>query len=477
MFVGRERELNELESAYESDAFQMIAVYGRRRVGKTALLNEFISDKQDAYFFTAQQTTARDNLEALSITLGKLRAYPGDGVRPGTSLFPSNGPVYQSYQDALVALFEMGQRQRTVFVIDEYPYLAESYPAISSLLQTLIDRYKATSKLFLVLCGSSTSFMEEQVLGEKSPLYGRRTAQIHLRPFDAFSASELLGTDDSVAAIELYALVGGIPLYLEQLDARRDIQWNIANRLLPPDALLSNEPENFLFQEVRSPARYNAIVGALASGCVRPQEISDRTGISSALVSQYLERLERLSVVRRTVPAVSRKKRQVRYEISDNLFRFHYRFGVKYLTAIEAGMSALVAERIVSEEFSTFVGPVFEDVCQQWLLRQAASGEIKTIPLEVGSWWGTNPSTREQEEIDVVLRGDDGDVVVGECKWNNAPVDASVLGRLKKRASLIDGGESAELYLFSKSGFEDECRERARQAGNVHLVTAKEMFG
>lgn len=140
-------------------------------------------------------------------------------------------------------------------------------------------------------------------------------------------------------------------------------------------------------------------------------------------------------------------------------------------------MSALVAERIVSEEFSTFVGPVFEDVCRQWLLRQAASGEIKTIPLEVGSWWGTNPSTREQEEIDVVLRGADGDVVVGECKWKNAPVDASVLGRLKKRASLIDGGESAELYLFSKSGFEDECRERARQAGNVHLVTAKEMFG
>ena len=183
---------------------------------------------------------------------------------------------------------------------------------------------------------------------------------------------------------------------------------------------------------------------------MRPQEISDRTGISSALVSQYLDRLERLSVVRRTVPAVSRKKRQVRYEISDNLFRFHYRFGVKYLTAIEAGMSALVAERIVSEEFSTFVGPVFEDVCRQWLLRQAASGEIKTIPLEVGSWWGTNPSTREQEEIDVVLRGADGDVVVGECKWNNAPVDASVLGRLKKRASLIDGGEGAELYRLAQ---------------------------
>lgn len=110
-------------------------------------------------------------------------------------------------------------------------------------------------------------------------------------------------------------------------------------------------------------------------------------------------------MVRRTVPAVSRKKRQVRYEISDNLFRFHYRFGVKYLTAIEAGMSALVARRIVSEELSTFIGPAFEDVCRQWLLRQATFGEIKTIPLEVGSWWGTNPAMRYQEGLDVAFTG------------------------------------------------------------------------
>ena len=479
MFVARERELAELGDAYETGSFQMAVVYGRRRVGKTALLRQFVSDKKNAIFFTARQTVARENLEALSAALATRDTYPGE-IYPGENVFPGSyipaaHPVYQSFSDALLALFRRAQRERVVFVIDEYPYLAESEPSVSSVLQSLIDEYGATSKLFLVLCGSSMSFMKEQVLGEKSPLYGRRTLQIELKPFDVFDSVRLLGTADPVRSVELYALVGGVPQHLRQLDASRTTEWNIANRLLGVGAYLSEEADNFLSQEVRSPAAYNAIIAAIAGGCVRPQEIADRTQIRSPLVQQYLVRLEKLALVRRVVPVVGAKKRQVRYEIADNLFRFRYHFGTKYALAVDAGMGDMVAREIVGRELSTFVGPVFEDVARQWLVRQMAAGAIDVIPLGVGTWWGTNPRTRHEEEIDVVVRGTN-ELLLGECKWTDTPVDSSVLGTLRRRASLLDGGDNAQLYLFSKSGFEAECVQRARSNGGAALVTVEEMF-
>lgn len=478
MFVGRKRELSDLERAYERGDFQMVAVYGRRRVGKTALLHRFASGKDDVHYFTALRTTARENLDGLSAALAQRITFPDGGLYPGKTVFPGSyvpegHPVYRSFAEAFEALFTIAREKRILFVIDEYPYLAESYPGVSSLLQKLIDENKQSSKLFLVLCGSSMSFMEEQVLGEKSPLYGRRTMQIGLNPFDVFDAAELLGETDPETAVELYALTGGIPLYLEQLDARKSVSWNIANRLLAPSALLSNEVESFLLQEVRSPASYNAVIEAIARGCVRPQEISDRTGIKAPLVQQNLSRLERLAVVLRTVPVGRHKKNQVRYAITDNLFRFHYRFGVRYLTAAESGLSGAVAQKIVSDDLSTYVGPVFEEVCRQWLTRQMATGELSLIPAEIGSWWGTNPVTRQEEEIDVVVRGVDGELVLGECKWNDALVDASVVGTLRRRAALFAGGENARLYVFAKRGFEEECRKRAE---DVRLVTLDEMF-
>ena len=479
MFVARERELAELESAYKTGSFQMAVIYGRRRVGKTALLRQFISDKPNAIFFTARQTVARENLEALSAALATKDTYPGEifpgeNVYPG-SYIPASHPVYQSFSDALLALFRRAQTERVVFVVDEYPYLAESEPSVSSVLQSLIDEYGATSRLFLVLCGSSMSFMKEQVLGDKSPLYGRRTLQIELKPFDVFDSARLLGAADPQRAVELYSLVGGMPQYLRQLDASQSTEWNIANKLLGTGAFLSEEAENYLLQEVRSPAAYNAVVAAIANGCARPQEIADRTQMAAPLVQQYLARLEGLSVVRRVVPLVRAKRRQVRYELADGLFRFHYRFGVKYAAAAGAGMSALVAGEIVERELATFVGPVFEEVARQWLMRQMAAGKIDVIPLGVGTWWGTNPQTKREEEIDVVVQGAH-ELLLGECKWTDSPVDSSVLGTLRRRASLLNDDGDVRLFLFSKSGFETECVQRASTSDGATLVTVGEMF-
>jgi AAA+ ATPase superfamily predicted ATPase len=440
-------------------------------VGKTSLLGEFVAGKPRAHYATARRTSAHENLAALSAAV--LSRYDQDASLAGQT----DAPVFADFAAALEHVFREARSERTLFVIDEYPYLAECYSGISSLLQTLIDREKAQSKLMLVLCGSSMSFMEHQVLGEKSPLYGRRTAQIRLAPFDYRDARELLGTNDPVRAVELYALAGGVPLYLEQLDADRSTEENIARKLLNTGSYLYAEPQNYLLQEVKAPATYNAVIEAVAKGATRPVDVANACGLAAPNVSDYLARLAELGVVARELPVGSSNKRQVRYRLNDNLFNFWYTFVPRYEGAVELGQGAAVAQRIVRKEFADYMGHAFEDVCRQWLARSIAAGRYDLLLQQLGSWWGTDPHKREQTDVDVVALGADGELVAGECKWRNAPVGAEVLETLAYRAALVKpDARKVDLVLFSKSGFADSCRREAQARGNVALVDAADLF-
>lgn len=454
MFVGRQSELESLETAYQKGSFQFVVVYGRRRVGKTSLLRAFTQDKPSVIFFTGQQTVASENLALLS------REMLGDSAA---------GAAFPSIQVALESVFERAKAEQVILVIDEYPYLAESDPGVSSCLQTLIDRHKDKSNLFLVLCGSSMSFMEHQVLGHQSPLYGRRTMQLRIDPFVVFDVAQMLPDAPIERIIELYSVVGGMPLYLSQLDSTRSTQWNLEHALLRQDAFLYAEPQNYLLQEVRSPAIYNAVITAIANGYVRSKEIADVTHLATPQVARLLDALIELRIVERVTPVVNATKRQVIYRICDNLFRFWYRFVPQYAGTIEEGLGAAVAARIAKHDLSTFVGPSFEEVCRQWLMRQVVESELDVLPKAIGSWWGTNPNTRRQEEIDVVLEDADGELIVGECKWRNEPVDTDVLETLERRGALL-GRSIKQYYLFSKSGFTKACQNRAAQTGSVRLV-------
>lgn len=460
MFVGRQSELESLESAYQKGTFQFAVVYGRRRVGKTSLLRAFTQNKPNAVFFTGQQTVASENLALLSHEI------LGDNA---------TGAAFSSIRAALEAVFARAENKHTVLVIDEYPYLAESEPGVSSCLQTLIDRHKDASKLFLILCGSSMSFMEHQVLGHKSPLYGRRTMQLRIDPFSIFDAAKMLSGASAEKTVELYSIVGGMPLYLSQLDGARSVEWNLEHALLRQDAFLYAEPQNYLLQEVRSPAIYNAVIAAIANGYVRPKEVADVTRLTTPQVSRLLDALIELRIVERIVPVTKATKRQVIYRISDNLFRFWYRFVPQYAGTIEEGLGSAVAARIAKRDLATFVGPVFEDVCRQWLMRQVAQGEIDVLPKAIGSWWGTDPATRQQEEIDIVLDGADGELIIGECKWRNEPVDVDVLETLVRRGGLL-GRPIKQYCLFSKSGFTEGCQERAVEFGGIDLVRLEQIL-
>lgn len=294
MFIGRTPELAELERLYGTGKFQCVIVYGRRRVGKTSLITEFTKDKEAAYF-AGQETGANENLESLSRSIFSLSR----DFSEASTLFPS-------FREALESVFSLAENRRVILTIDEYPHLAASYRGISSLLQTLIDKHKDSSKLFLILCGSSLSFMENQVLGYKSPLYGRRTAQFKVLPFNfdetlEYFAHESHEFSPQDAAV-LYGVTGGIPLYVSLMDKDLSVADNIMLHFLSPAGYLFEEPTNLIKQECREPARYNAIIKAIADGASRLSVIAGKTGMETSLCSTYISKLISIGILKKEYP-------------------------------------------------------------------------------------------------------------------------------------------------------------------------------
>ena len=289
MFIGRDRELKTLDKLYHSGKFEFVVIYGRRRVGKTALINHCIDDKQSIYFMGVE-SNEKQNLENLSKSILEY----SNGI--GTDTY------FASYQAALEYVFKLAEKERVILTIDEYPYVARESKSLASTLQLLIDKYKDTSKLMLILCGSSMSYMEDHVLAYKAPLYGRRTAQMKIMPFDfEESCRYLKNMSDEEKAI-IYGIVGGTPQYLLQINDKMSVEENIRNTFLNPMSFLYEEPMNLLKQEVREPAIYTAIITAIATGHSRMSEISTKVGEDTNVCSGYLKNLINLGIIKKETP-------------------------------------------------------------------------------------------------------------------------------------------------------------------------------
>lgn len=461
MFVGRQKELKSLNQLYQTKKFQCPVIYGRRRVGKTALINEFIKGK-DMIYFTGLETNAKQNLENFS-----------KSVFAYTSGLTST-PVFQSFQEALEYVFELSLSKHIILVIDEYPYVAKSYRGFASVLQVLIDKYKDTSNLFLILCGSSMSFMEEQVLSYKSPLYGRRTAQFKILPFDFFESCQCFKNFSKQDMALIYGIVGGTPQYLLQMNDKLSVEENIKNTFLNPNSYLFEEPNNLLKQEVREPAIYNAIISAIATGSTKLSDIANKVGEETSACSAYLKNLISLGIIKKETPITEKSSRKTIYAIEDNMFRFWYRFVPSNMSIIQHGMIDL-AYRIISEHLSPYMGAIFEEICKQYLWKLNRQDKTAVTFMDLGRWWGGDPETKSEAEIDILAISDKNSAIIAECKWTKEDVDSSVLETLIKRGRLFTF-EKKQYYLFSKKGFTSGCREKAKELGNMQLVTYEEML-
>ena len=462
MFIGRSRELETLERLYKSEKFEFAVLYGRRRVGKTALINRFISDKKSIYFMGVE-SNAKQNLENLSQSIMEFAS----GLSTEVS--------FSSFQAALEAVFSLAEHERIILAIDEYPYVARASKSLASTLQLLIDKYKDTSKLMLILCGSSMSYMEDHVLAYKAPLYGRRTAQIKLQPFDFDEACACFKNFSAEDKALIYGIAGGTPQYLLQMSDKLSVEDNIKNTFLNPTSFLYEEPTNLLKQEVREPAIYTAIITAIATGSSRLSEISGKVGEDTNVCTNYIKNLINLGIIQRETPYGEKASRRTVYSIEDNMFRFWYRFVPDNNSSIVRGAADLVYKRI-KPQLSDYMGKVFEEICKQYLWEQLLAGNCPVEFKSLGRWWGPDPREKAQAEIDIMGEQDKDTALFAECKWTNEKVDLGVLETLIRRSELFPY-KNKYYYLFAKFGYTNGCENLARDMGNVELVRYGDMMG
>jgi AAA+ ATPase superfamily predicted ATPase len=461
MFIGRERELDSLNNLYHSEKFEFVVLYGRRRVGKTALINHFIDGKQ-AIYFMGVESNAKQNLENFSGSILELVS----GIQGAETSFTS-------FQAALDTVFRLSLHERIVLAIDEYPYVARVSQSLASTLQMLIDKYKDESKLMLILCGSSMSYMEDHVLAYKAPLYGRRTAQIKLLPFDFGETCHYFANYSAEEKALAYGIMGGTPQYLLQMNDRLSIEQNIKNTYLNPTSALYEEPTNLLKQEVREPAIYTAIITAIATGASRMSEISGKVGENTNVCSIYLKNLIGLGIVQKETPYGEKASKKSIYSINDNMFRFWYRFVPENASMIARGAADLVYQRI-APHLPEYMGKVFEEICKQYLWKLLLNEKSPVEFQSLGRWWGNDPIHKCQTEIDIMGEQDKDTALFAECKWTAEKVDLSILETLTVRSNLFPY-LNKHFFLFSKSGFTQGCVNKAIELGNVSLVTYGEI--
>lgn len=462
MFIGRKRELDDLNQRYENSKFEFAIMYGRRRVGKTTLINEFVKDKE-VIFYTGIEGNEKENLEGLSKSIYSL-----------SQDFADTSSSFSSFQDALETAFRIAEKRRIIFVIDEYPYIAGSYKALSSILQILIDRNKDTSKMFLILCGSSLSFMENQVLGYKSPLFGRRTCQYKIMPFDFFEIKDYYNKFSNIDLAVIYGITGGIPLYMSLMNDNLSVEENIKANFLVPNTYLFEEPTNLIKQECRDPTQYNSIIKAIATGSSRMSEICTKTGLDTGLATSYLYKLMSLGIVKKEMPLGTDSSRKTIYVLEDSMFHFWYRFIPDNLAIINRGLTDIAYKKI-APQITSFMGGVFEEICKQHLWELNKQGKAAITFTDLGRWWGNDPKNKCEIEIDIIGIADDKTALFCECKWTNEKVDTAVLDTLAGRSRLFNF-TNVYLYLFAKTGFSKGCIDKAKELGNVTLVTFEEIM-
>jgi len=463
MFLGRQAELSSLGAFYAKPGFQMVILYGRRRVGKTSLMAQFCRDKRHIFYVAIEQN---DKAALRSFSEEALNNLPAAG---------SYLDEFPSWETAFRYVAEQAGQDRIILVIDEYPYLASGNPSISSILQRSIDTEMSQGSLFLMLCGSSMSFMENQVLGYKSPLYGRRSGQIRVEPFDYLDSSLFVPDYGPEEKVLTYAVAGGIPQYLGYIAGEQSLRQGVIRAFLDRTGPLYEEPSSLLKQELREPALYNSIITAIAAGASRLNDIAARIGEETNKTAKYLKTLVDLRIVKRELPFGEESRRKGLYSVADNMFRFWYRYIPDNVSSIEAGMGEDVFTRRVLPDLPNYAGRVFEDVCRQYILRRNRAHSLPIWVNGAGRWWGSHPLKKRQEEIDVVAASERA-AIFGECKWRNEPAGEEVLEGLTERAGLL--GKYSERYymVFSKAGFTPGLRLRAKARGDVGLVELGDLF-
>ena len=448
MFIDRKQELAFLNSLLERrhpGPAQMVLLYGRRRVGKTSLLRYWTAQAgiPATYWSAEKEPAALQRRKLYAALLG----------------MPANrAPIFESWADVWNAAAELIGDQRRILVLDELPYAAESDPAMLSALQHAWDHHFKDSNLILVLCGSQVHTMET-LMSRQSPLFGRMTGQWHLHPLSFASLREFLPSWSAEERVAGYAMVGGVPAYLEWLDPQRSLTQNIHDVMLAPGSMFVAEPAFLLYDEVREPNVYLAVVKAIGQGAHTLNDISNASLIDKAHLSAYLARLQELYLVERRLPVTIptselRKSRLGRYHLSDPYFRFYFRFLAPYHDTLTFDPNRVLAQ--VREGLRAFVGQTaFEQISREWVIQQGKAGRLSFEPEVVGSHW----SASVQADV-IAINWHEKQILIGECKWGLDGIDRQIVRELieqktpKVLLALPNSGKDWHVHhaIFARGG-------------------------
>lgn len=471
-FIGRQNELAFLNKAYNSNKAQLIVLYGRRRVGKTELLKEFCKDKPHI-FYLCRKYTNEIQLQEFSKALFSFK----------------NEQYYaplQNWDSAFSYLQTLEDNNKFVLVIDEFPYACSAEKSLPSVLQIAWDTILKNLNIMIVLCGSSMSFIEDELLSEKNPLYGRATGIYKVLPMPYYDAVQFVPDFSDEEKLTALAILGGIPHYLKQFDSTFSLKDNIIGNILSKGAPLYSEVDFLLYQELRETSVYNTIIQTIALGGNSFNEIHVGTQIEKSKLSVYLKKLIELNVIVKELPALSSEKDKNNsskglYELTDNFFRFWFTFAYPNLGLLETEDPLAVWEDEVENNLHHFAAKPFETICLEYLF---ALNKQRKLPFRFSSaarWWGkvtksttNNAPVTTSEEIDILATDSKHkNYILGECKFTNEPFD---LGQLKKLQSRITPDGNIYYYLFSLNGFTDAVINEATTKNNIFLVTARDIL-
>jgi AAA+ ATPase superfamily predicted ATPase len=441
MFIGRNKELSFLEDAYAAKQSALIPVYGRRRVGKSELILRFLSSKPGIYYLGKMAPPALQIREFLQEAARALD-------EPLLSSLTAN-----SWSEVFTAVTSKCRpRQKFVIVLDEFQWMVAASPELPSVLQENWDRvWKASGNMMIILCGSYIGFMEREVLGKKSPLFGRRTAQILLQPFSYIEAAEFHPRWSLLNRALAYFICGGIPLYLRFFNQTYSLEKNIELNLLDEFGPLFREPEFLLREELRDVENYYAVLTAIAARNTNNQAIAAATGIPERSLHYYIQQLSGLGYIARRFPLTGKKPnpRQVRYVLTDPLLRFWFRFVFPNLSFIQQmGPRRALRERM-RPELDAYFGTCFERLCRH-ALPVIYEREGVSAAFEVGEYWD------REVQIDVVGLRDDHWTDLGECKWGTITSHGKLLEELERKVRTYPNTRGAtigkRLFLRKKPG-------------------------